>query len=59
MIYKYKELSSNQKSLLLRDEYVRDGADDNTAKDSAANASDPDKILREVFGYEDETEVSI
>jgi len=54
---KYSELTKEEKIGLLRQSYENDGADHNIAVDSVKACPYPDKVLREVFNYQDGTEV--
>lgn len=55
---KFHHLDKAEKRALLKEAYVDDGADEEVATDSAQTAEDPDQVLREVFGYTDETEIN-
>ena len=55
---KYKDLSIPEKRSLLVDALKSDGADTDTAYDSAKEDCNPDRTLRKVFGYTDDTEVN-
>jgi hypothetical protein len=55
----FQELNHLQKRILLYYEYVKDGADSNTAADSAESEKSPARTLRKVFGYTDDMEIDI
>jgi hypothetical protein len=53
----FKDCNSNMKRVLLLNEYQRDNTEFELALQIAALSSDPDKILREHFDYDDNTEI--
>jgi hypothetical protein len=55
---KYKDLSEPEKRSVLIDCLIDDGADVDTAYDTAQTDKTPDQTLRNVFGYTDDTEVT-
>ena len=58
---KFKDLILEQKKDLLRDEYLRDGADEDIIADGLIPDEEMSITLRlkTIFGYKDDTEVEI
>jgi hypothetical protein len=56
----FKDLTLDQKKKLLHDEYLKDGADEDTIAEGLIPDTDPyltDRLV-EIFDYTDETEVA-
>lgn len=54
LVAKLSELSEDNKAFLLYQELREDGADKNTASKTVMACPDIDKMLREVFHYNDD-----